>query len=68
MILIGVPAFRLCDVAVVTVMMLLAVVPLPERIELITIGSDWNAPTISHSGFLFANPSGSAGNLSTISL
>ena len=67
LILIGVPALKLCSVSVVTVTILLGVVPLPEIIELILIGSDAKAPTISHSELFFAKPSGFAGNLSRIS-
>ena len=42
--------------------------PSPDMIEVISIGSDANAPTISHSGRIFANPSGSAGYLLSIFL
>ena len=65
LILIGVPWFKLCAVEVVTVTTVLAVDPFPETIESIVIGSGENAPTISHSGFLFLNPSGDAGNFSS---
>ena len=50
MILIGVSVVRPCGIAVVTVTKFDAVIPLPEIIDEISIGSVANAPTISHSG------------------
>jgi hypothetical protein len=47
---------------------LFGVPPEPASIVVIEIGSDANAPTISHSGLCFANPSGSAGYLLSIFL
>ena len=67
-ILIGVPELRLCGVCVVTVTTVDGVAPSPEMIPEIVIGSDANAPTISHSGRFLANPSASFGYFSSISL
>ena len=49
-ILIGVPEFNSCGVAVVTVIRALGTVPFPDITLSIIIGSALNAPTISHSG------------------
>ena len=68
LILIGVPAFRPCASAVVTVTCVLAVVPLPEIIVAISIGSEAKAPTICHSGFLFAKSSVLAGNFAVVGI
>ena len=68
MILIGVPRFKLCASEVVTVTCVPAVVPLPEKIEAIETGSEANAPTICHSGFLFAKSSLLAGNFAVVGI
>ena len=68
LILIGVPAFSPCGVEVVTVILLSASVPLPDCTTAISIGSAAKAPTISHSGALFANDSDDCGNLSSFSI
>ena len=59
--MIGVPAFNPCAVVVVTVTTVPGVVPLPDIILVIPIGSVPNAPTISYSGRCGANPPGTAG-------
>ena len=50
LILIGVPLLNPCAVVVVTVTTLPAVLPSPDFINEIEIGSEANAPTISNSG------------------
>ena len=61
---IGVPTFKLCSVAVVTVIRCVGTTPLPDWILVIWIGSAAKAPTISNSGLLGEKPSGFNGNLS----
>ena len=67
-ILIGVPLLNPCAVEVVTVTTLPAVLPSPDLISDIEIGSEANAPTISNSGLWALNPSGLSGYFSSISL
>ena len=66
--LIGVPKFNPWETSVVTVILLDAVVPFPEKIFVILIGSDLNDPTISHSGALFAKDVVDCGNLDAFSI
>ena len=68
LILIGVPAFNPCAVAVVTVTTVVGLLPSPDSILEILTGSAANAPTISHSGLCLENPSASAGYFSLIPL
>ena len=66
--MIGVSALNPCAVEVVTVTTLPGVAPSPEIMLEILIGSEANAPTISHSGRCFANPPDCSGNFWSISL
>ena len=63
-ILIGVPVVNPCSIDVVTVIIEVGVVPSPDLIDDIVIGSDPNAPTISNSGLCGAIPVELEGNLS----
>ena len=60
----GVPTFNPCSVFVVTVILRDGIIPLPDLIAEISIGSVAKAPTISNSGLRGANPSGLSGYLS----
>ena len=66
--LIGVPVVNPWSDAVVTVIIEVGVVPLPDIISDIVIGSDPNAPTISNSGLWGAKPFKLSGNLSVESI
>ena len=63
-ILIGVPVVRVWSAAVVTVIIEFGVVPSPDLIDAMLIGSDPKAPTISNSGLWGENPVVLLGNLS----
>ena len=66
--LIGVPVVSVWSAAVVTVIIDVGVVPSPDWIDAILIGSDPNAPTISNSGLCGEKPVVLAGNLSWVSI
>ena len=66
--LIGVPVVSVWSAAVVTVIIDVGVVPSPDLIAAILIGSDPNAPTISNSGLCGEKPVVLAGNLSWVSI
>ena len=68
LILIGVPVVNEWSAAVVTVIIDVGVVPSPDLIAEIVIGSDPNAPTISNSGLWGARPFKLSGNLSKESI
>ena len=68
LILIGVPLLNPCGVDVVTVTTVPAVLPSPDLITEMAIGSEANAPTISNSGLCAAKPSVEVGNFWSISL
>ena len=67
-IFIGVPVVKEWSAAVVTVMIEVGVVPSPDWIDAILIGSDPNAPTISNSGLCGEKPVVLEGNLSVVSI
>ena len=67
-ILIGVPEFNSCGIAVVTVIRALGTVPFPDITLVITIGSALNAPTISHSGALLEKDVEEFGNFEEFSI
>ena len=64
LILIGVPVVNAWSAAVVTVIIEVGVVPSPDLIDAMLIGSVPNAPTISNSGLCGEKPVSLAGYLS----
>ena len=68
LILMGVPVVKEWSAAVVTVIIDVGVVPSPDLIDAILIGSVPNAPTISNSGLCGEKPVVLEGNLSVVSI